>query len=323
MNIYLANRGDYGGISTTPWSERALRDGRIEFDLERWRSYESWVRRLRDEGMAAHLWFFADDSDFGELPLRQRLALIRYGMARLSAFANTIFVLCLEWEEDWRRRDVDRAGRAIQEENPWRRLASVHGLPGDFKFADAGWVDYLLLQPGNNAVYDTVYTLGLKNRDAAAKPLLNEEFALGRENDAGRRKVWSALMAGAAGSGTGAYLNVLADFVKRIPLTEFAPAPAAGLPGDSYRLAAPGTGYLAYLPRGGDARIDLGGETGVWRGLRLDPRTGRWEPIEPVRGGGIRRITSSGAGDWALLLMRELPDLPPVLGTAFGKEQLK
>jgi len=32
--------------------------------------------------------------------------LIRYGMARLSAYPNTMFVLCLEWQEGWSSTEV-------------------------------------------------------------------------------------------------------------------------------------------------------------------------------------------------------------------------
>ncbi len=86
MNVYLANRGDYGGaLPTTPWLGTAEASDKRRFDLRRWRTYEEWIGRLRDAGLVAQLWFFADDSDFGALPEADRRRLLRYGMARLSA----------------------------------------------------------------------------------------------------------------------------------------------------------------------------------------------------------------------------------------------
>ena len=50
IDVYLANRGDYGGVATTPWLGTAAANDKRRFDLARWRTYERWVERMRDAG---------------------------------------------------------------------------------------------------------------------------------------------------------------------------------------------------------------------------------------------------------------------------------
>lgn len=209
INVYLANKGDYGGVATTPWVGTAADNDKQRFDLSRWRTWDRWVRTMRDEGLVAHLWFFADDSGFGSLPDADRERLIRYAMARMSAYANTMFVLVLEWQEGWSEAEVHHHANFLDEHNPWKRLLSVHGRTGDFAFPDAPWADYMDLQSGIPRDYDDIHDLGVSTRALAAKPVLNEEFHTGDENTEGRQKAWAAFTAGAGGSGTGAGLKYL------------------------------------------------------------------------------------------------------------------
>jgi hypothetical protein len=76
INIYLANKGDYGGIATTPWLGTTSFNTKSRFDLRKWHQYEKWVKRLRNEGIVAQLWFFADDSNFGSIKEEERNLLI-------------------------------------------------------------------------------------------------------------------------------------------------------------------------------------------------------------------------------------------------------
>ncbi|MCD6507783.1 DUF5060 domain-containing protein [Candidatus Poribacteria bacterium] len=156
INIYIANKGDYGGISTTPWLGTAERNDKTRFDLARWRMYERIIRQLKEEGIIAELWFFADDSGFGKLSRADRERLIRYGMARLSAYPNTMFVLCLEWQEGWSKEQVASDITFAQKHNPWHRLWSVHGVTGNFAFPNQPWIDFMATQPGNDAEPKTV-----------------------------------------------------------------------------------------------------------------------------------------------------------------------
>ncbi|HYG61664.1 MAG TPA: DUF5060 domain-containing protein, partial [Thermoanaerobaculia bacterium] len=312
INLYLANHGDYDGVATTPWVGVKGANDKRRFDLARWHMYERWLRRLRDAGLLAHLWFFADDSGFGDLPDADRQRLVRYGMARLSGEVHTLFTLALEWQEGWTPAEVQSHSNFLQQHNPWDRLVSVHGVPGPFDFPAAPWADYMDVQAGNEVGPSAVYAAGVLNRALAAKPLIQEEFGLGREVAEERRKAWAAFLSGAAGSGTGAFLRPLAQFTNSIQFQRLAPAPTVVLAGGAWALAAPGETYVLYLHDGGTVQVSLLGVSGTFEAEWFDPRRGTFTRGADVQGGGIRSFTAPGSGDWTLLLHRPAPPPAPV-----------
>ena len=129
VNLYLANRGDYERKKVTPWMKDSIDVGLTRMDLGRWRLFEDWISEFGENGLFAEIWFFADDSRFGSLSKKEKEILFRYGMARLSSLSNTFFIICLEWDEEWSKAQINAAGEYIQTKNPWNRLLSVHGLP--------------------------------------------------------------------------------------------------------------------------------------------------------------------------------------------------
>jgi hypothetical protein len=315
INVYLANYTDYSSVSTTPWLGTADSNDKSRFDLQRWRSYEQWVRKMRDAGVAAQLWFFADG--FGNHPDADRKRLIHYGMARLSGYGNTVFTLMTEWQEGWTTTEVDTHMAYLHQHNPWDRLATVHGLPGDFSFPAASWADYIDLQAGVSATVDhaLVHELGLANRQKAVKPMIQEEFCMGDETDAERQMLWAAFTSGAAASGTGAYLKPFSQFVKSIAFERMAPADGLVVTGAAYLLAEEGASYVAYLYQGGTAAIDLTGASGTVEVDWFNPRTGVFQDAPSVPGGAARSFTAPGAGDWALrLTVIDAPPPPPPTG---------
>lgn len=314
INVYLANQGDYGGIATTPWKGTAGANDKTRFDLARWRLYERWLRQMRDSGFVVQLWFFADNSGFGDLPDADRRRLIRYSMARLSGYVNTVFTLMTEWQEGWTATEVTSTMEFLQDRNPWRRLASVHGLPGDFSFPSASWANYMVVQTGVQTALTPaeVHASTLSNRGLAVKPLMQEEFCLGQEIDKHRQMVWAAFTAGAAGAGTGAYLRPFSEFIATIPFERLAPADGLVLSGGAWALAEPGQTYVVYLYGGGSITLDLGGTSGAFEVAWFDPRTGAFQDGGSVTGGGSQAFTAPGAGDWTLrLTVSDDPPPPP------------
>jgi hypothetical protein len=303
MNVYLANKADYSGTyPTTPWLGSAGANDKTRFDLGRWHMYERWVLTLRDAGIAADLWFFADDSDFGSLADADRKRLIAYGMARLSGYVHTRFVLFLEWQEALTAVQVTDSMGFLQQHNPWRRLASVHSLAGDVSFPTASWADFTVLQVDFGAGFPTVHGNGLRNRALSTKPLMIEEFTLGQEDSAGRSSTWGAFTAGAAGVGTGAFLPALAQFVATVPFERMDPADSLVLAGSALGLAEPGRSYVFYLPYGGKITADLGAARGPLSVRWFDPRAGTFQSAAPVTGGGAVALTAPSSEDWALSL---------------------
>jgi hypothetical protein len=307
MNVYVANKGDYSGTApTTPWLGTAASNDKSRFDLARWHLYERWLLALRDRGIAAHLWFFADDSGFGALPEADRYRLVAYTMARLSPYVHTLFTLGIEWQKEWTADEVDATMTYASQHNPWHRLLSVHGLAGDTTFATAPWLDFMTVQVLFGSDAQTVHDQALKNRGFAAKPLLMEEFHLGAEDGAGRHKAWASFTAGAAGVGTGAYLAPLAAFVPRLHVERLAPADGLVVSGDAgkaWGVADPGRTYVFYLPAGGTVGIDLSGAAGSLDAMWIDPQTGAPTLVPAVAGGAVRTLSAPSADrDWVLWL---------------------
>lgn len=304
MSLYLANKGDYDHVSTTPWAGSDAANDKTRFDLARWHTYERWVRELRDEGLIAHLWFFADDSGFGDLPEADRKRLIRYGMARLSGYANTLFTLALEWQEGWTPAEVEAHMEYLHQQNPWDRLVSVHGVTGDFSFPGEPWADYMDIQAGNDSSPVDVLLSSLAHRLLAEKPVIQEEHGLGQEDAAHRKKTWAAFTGGAAGSGTGAFLEPLARFLPGTPFQRMTPNNLLATTGNAWVLAEPGRHYVLYLPDGGSVTVDLLAASGTLLMEWFDPRQGLFSPPTTVAGGKLVTFTAPGSGDWVLTVRR-------------------
>jgi hypothetical protein len=309
MSVYLANKGDYAHVSTTPWVGRDTSNDKTRFDLARWHRYDRWTRELRDAGLLAHLWFFADDSQFGDLPEADRQRLIRYGMARLSGYVNTLFTLALEWQEGWTSAEVANHMGYLHQNNPWDRLISVHGLTGHFSFPTEPWADYMQVQAGNQSDFQDVWTSTLVHRLMGEKPVIQEEHGLGQEDAAHRRKAWAAFVGGSSGSGTGAFLEPLARFLPGTPFERMEPDDLVVLTGNAWALADRGRHYVLYLHDGGSVTVDLLTAPGTFLAEWFDPRTGLFTPLTTVTGGSLRSFTAPGAGDWVLTLR-----LPPGSG---------
>lgn len=316
MNVYVANKGDYAHVSTTPWTGTATSNDKTRFDLGRWHLYERWVRRMRDSGLAAQLWFFADDSGFGDLPDADRKRLLQYGMARLSGYANTLFVLALEWQEGWTTTEVATHAQFLHNQNPWDRLISVHGVTGEFQFPNEPWADYMDIQAGNENDHAQVHAMGLLHRELAAKPLIQEEHGLGEENTFQRQNVWAAFLAGAASTGTGAFLKPLSRFISTVRFERLEPSLLRVASGGAYAAEEPGgRSQVVYLYDGGPVLLDLLGVAGTLKSEWFDPRTGKFSPGPALAGNGIRTVTPPDGKDWVMTL--SAPPPPPAASSFY------
>jgi hypothetical protein len=302
INVYIANRGDYGGVSTTPWVGTATSNDKTRFDLARWHMYDQWVVKMRDAGVLAHFWLFADDSGFGDLPDADRQRLVKYTMARPSGYVNTAFVLALEWQEGWSTTEVANYANLIHQNNPWVRLVSVHGTPGNFSFPTALWADYMDIQAGNSVTHSALNKSTLTNRTLAIKPVIQEEHGMGQEDTIHRQRAWAAFTGGAAGVGTGGYLKYLVSFTQAVPFQLMDPDQTLVLSGGAYALAQKGSAYVFYLHSGGTAKVDLRGATGPFTAQWYDPRTGAWKAAPAAAGGSTPTYTVPASGDWVLYL---------------------
>jgi hypothetical protein len=228
INVYFANKGDYRGLSVTPWFGSAADNDKSRMDLARWRLYDQYIRRFKDAGMFAEMWFFADDSQFGGLSEAIKNRHFRYAMARTSAFSHTVYVIALEWEEGWSHSSVIRSGNFIQAHNPWRRPLSVHSRVASWSFSGEKWASFIASQAGNKSKPQRVNQAAIALRTKEKIPHLGEEFGHlnGDSDDRVRANLWANFLGGAAGGGTGSDLKAFQRFLSqsRVPFQRMTPA---------------------------------------------------------------------------------------------------
>jgi hypothetical protein len=272
INIYYANKGDYSSVSTTPWVGTATSNDKTRFDLARWRMYDQWIVKLRDSGVAAHMWYFADDSNFTSLTPAERQRLFKYAMARHSAYVNTMFIVALEWQETLSSVEVSGDASFLHQNNPWARLVSVHGITGNFSFPTASWADYMDIQGGNTASHSAIHKSSLSHR--------------------------------ALGVGTGAYLKQLVTFTEQVAWQRMDPADSLIKSGYAYALAEPGVAYVFYLYNGGNFSADLTLAGAMLTAQWYDPRNGTFLSPATITGGRVRSFTAPSSGDWVLYIRK-------------------
>jgi hypothetical protein len=116
-------------------------------------------------------------------------------------------------------------------------------------------------------------------------------------------------MAGAAGSGTGAFLRQLSRFVAEIPFERMSPDGGVVRDAVAYALVERGSCYALYLPDGGSVSVDLEGAEGAFQARWFRPVAGEFVEEKRIEGGAVVTLTPPDPGDWGLLLDR--PDRHP------------
>jgi len=128
--FYMSNHSDSDAFSeyVTPWLGDRTKSDKTQMDLARWKLYDSYLRRMKDNGLLANMSIFEDGKrdSYGRLPQADKDRLCRYTMARTSAFSHLFYVICFEWQEAWSKDQVNETGKYLQAHNPWKRPLSVH-----------------------------------------------------------------------------------------------------------------------------------------------------------------------------------------------------
>ncbi len=256
--FYMSNHSDASQDFqeyVTPWRGDHTSSDKQRMDLARWRLYDECLRRMKDNGLLAYMSIFEDGKpgNYGDLPEPDRNRLLRYVMARTSAYSHLWYVLCFEWQEAWTRDEVNRAGTYLQAHNPWRRLISVHDWAfAPWAFSDQSWTTYVAAQCGNDETdlgKINSYVMSLRSHSI---PVLADEFgSLTADSIAVQRsKLWAVFCGGAAGFGTGSELKTFQRFLaqSRAPFQRMEPANEAVEGGAATRfcLAEAGHHYVVY-----------------------------------------------------------------------------
>ena len=276
--FYMSNHSDASWDFkeyVTPWVGDHASSDKKRMDLPRWRLYDEYLRQMKDNGLLAYMSIFEDGKrgNYGDLPEPDRNRLLRYVMARTSAYSHLWYVLCFEWQEAWTRDEVNRAGTYLQAHNPWKRLISVHDWAfRPWAFSDQTWAAYIPAQCGNeekDLVKLNDYVTGLRSHSI---PVLADEFGY-EETDLMRSKVWVVFCSGAAGVGTGHHLKAFQRFLaqSRIPFQRMAPSNASVEGGGvtQFCIAEAGRHYVVYSTSG-SFKLTVHGT--ALKGYWLNPR---------------------------------------------------
>jgi len=275
--FYMSNHSDASSDFkeyVTPWIGDHANSDKKRMDLARWRLYDGYLRRMKDNGLLAYMSIFEDGKpgNYGDLPEFDRNRLLRYVMARSSAYSHLWYVLCFEWQEAWTRDEVNRAGTYLQAHNPWKRLVGVHDWAfKPWAFSGQGWATYLPAQCGNDEMH-----LGKLNRYVTSLrshwiPVLADEFGILHSDSVPiqRSKLWVVFCGGAAGVGTGSDLKAFQRFLaqSRAAFQRMAPSSGAVEGGGATRfcLAEAGHQYVVYSTSGSFTLTTSGtGLKGYW-----------------------------------------------------------
>jgi len=260
--FYLSNHSDASSNFkeyVTPWVGDHTSSDKQRMDLARWRLYDEYLQRLKDNGLLAYMSIFEDGKpgNYGDLPEADRNRLLRYVMARTSAYSHLWYVLCFEWQEAWTRDEVNRAGTYLQAHNPWKRLVSVHDWAfAPWAFSEQSWPAYVAAQCGNDETDLGKLNSYVTSLRSHAIPVLADEFGtLTADSIASQRsKLWTAFCGGAAGVGTGSELKAFQRFLaqSRVPFQRMEPSNGAVEGGGVtwFCLAEAGHHYVVYSTSG-------------------------------------------------------------------------
>jgi Domain of unknown function (DUF5060) len=309
--FYLSNHSDASDDNqeyVTPWPGDHASSDKTRMDLVRWKLYDGYLQRMKDNGLLAYMSIFEDGKpgNYGDLPEPDRNRLLRYVMARTSAYSHMWYVLCFEWREAWTWDEVNRAGEFLQAHNPWKRLVSVHDWAFEpWEFSDQSWPTYVAAQCGNNET-DLVklndYVTSLR-RDAI--PVLADEFGILTADSVPiqRSKLRAVFCGGAAGVGTGSELKAFQRFLaqSRVPFQRMAPSNGSVEGGGATRfcLAEEGHHWVVYS-RLGSFTLKTSG-TGL-KGFWFNPRdaNGSLGAAFDVPAGTTRFTPPDASQDWVL-----------------------
>jgi hypothetical protein len=246
-------------------------------------------------------------------------------MARLSSLSNTFFIICLEWDEEWSKAQINAAGEYIQTKNPWNRLLSVHGLPvvddnkkmsikrfiklfknrKYWEFSDEKWPAFIATQVGNGCAAQEVNHVAIRVNEEQSISHPSEEFGILRsDSDKNlRAKMWANFCGSASGGGTGSYIASFLNLLQKSNIQFQRMKPANSLLNkrgfNSFCLAEEGHYYVVYT---GSGKVSLQVSSldlvACW--YNVSEPSPRFIPAGPVHKGQNEKEPPDTAKDWVL-----------------------
>jgi len=296
-----------------------------------WDRLNSHYDALRDAGMGLYIMFYSDEAESPSnngisAQSERELRLLRYAVARFSAYPIVMWDTGIDITEYRSNTWIDWFANWFNQNDPWQHpVGSRSGGGSGGKHPDNGtfWSDGASTLPNHS---DVVSNWQNRNVPTAYTDRWREDGTRGGFDQAKiRRAVWEVGLVGGtalyiSGNDNGGYLtDTYATDFKAAPqvgyasqffsnnisdLGQLSPHDELLVSGDGVLSAQPGYEYVAYLSSGNSTiTVDLSNTVGTLNARWYNPRTGFFQNIGNVIGGGIQTFTTPDNQDWVLHLL--------------------
>ena len=331
---YLARRGinsiyimthNVGGDDKDvwPWLGATGREARANggtesrFDVAKLGQWRELFEHMQAKGVVTYLVLEDDSAWKGYDHPRYYRELI----ARFGDLPALILNFNEEHNENYRLSAALDYMRQLDEIDAYDHPRGVHNVnsPND-DYIDASQVDFTSIQTNSgDALRHNKLTLDWIDRcRSRRKRVLMVGFDEGRPEE-NRKAWWSAYLGGgvweahvrepydrplSAWEPVWTELGGTRAFMESVPFWEMQPRNDLVTSGNAFCLARPGVAYALYLPAGGSVDVELAAKTG-YEAAWWNPANGRNGSFQGKHraGGGRRKFTAPGPGDWALQIV--------------------
>ncbi len=314
---YLASKGvnsmyimlhnvDGDGDNVWPWVSPSDTD---HFDVDKLRDWEDLFDHIQGEGLVLHL-VWEDDSAWTGF---NRDLYYREMIARFGHYNAIIWNISEEFNENYSSSQVKSFAQKITDLDAYGHPITVHhagSLSTWGPFVADDRFDLTSFQTSRSRQNDEAIDWR-EDTTSAGRPIPISFDETGRietgDRDIARYIVWSIFMGGGMFEMFTMPMDAFQDFedhwndmrharlfVASMPFWEMEPDNSLIIDGsgDHYCFAKPGEVYAVYLEDGGQASLDLSGESGTFELTWLNPRTGATTDGGLISAGGVRSLGS-------------------------------
>jgi len=324
MYIMLQNvGGDHHNV--WPWvgsTETQAKANHERFDVARLAAWETLFNHIQQQGLVLQL-VFEDDSGWTAF---NRSLFYREMIARFGHHNGLIWNLCEEFNENYSSSAIKGFAQTFSDldgyGHPLTTLSRTNywlNLLGDDRFDITSFHSASFpAQPENTEATTWFQLVEDSGRTIPASWDESTRGLSGSDRGQFRHIIWAAYMGGANLAIVTQHNPNLPDyglsfedlrraraFVEGLPFPEMQPYNNLVINGQAYVFAKPGEVYTAYLPDGGEIRLDLTTSSEQFDAVWFDPRDGSLQTIGQVQGGIIASFTAPDSNDWTLLLTRD------------------
>lgn len=312
-------------LGATPGQAKANGGDDARFDIAKLEAWRELFEYMQARKVVPYL-VLEDDSAWDAYD-HQRYW--REMIARFGYLPAILFNLGEEHNENYSFTEGLQFARQLDQIDPFDHPRGIHNISrARDEYVDAAALDFTSIQTGQpgtrrgvkHAVeHNEIAIEWIERCRSRGRRVLMVNFDEGRP-ELDRRAWWSAYLGGGvweahvvepydrpmtAWEPVWTELGGTRAFLETLPFWEMEPRNDLVKDGLAFCLAKPGAAYALYLPEGGEVMLELP-EGGSYEAAWWNPDNGVNGGLthESLVGGGERRFTSPGSGDWALRIQR-------------------